>query len=292
MSIDIKTKVVQQKLKCFRKSTDNEKKFIDCFQTNGDIKSQGKKWEKVLKTKISQNFKKIRIRQSANSFKNSEIEICLQKRRQLKMKLSSCKTIEEKITIEDEIEMQDDEIAEKLAQDHVNMIEEHVSGMSNFDGSFNNNKMWKLRKKIMPRLPEKITAKKSSDGLLVTNPALLRKLYLNVYQDRLSSKEISPRMLKLKGLREKLLQMRLKSCKEKVSPGWNMSHLDKVLANMKTGKTPDPSGFVNELFKLDNIGDDLKESVLILMNKIKHDMIFPEFMELTNIISIYKGKGD
>ena len=51
-----------------------------------------------------------------------------------------------------------------------------------------------------------------------------------------------------------------------------MKNLDTVMRKLKNGKCRDPEGLVNELFKSENIGTDLKESILILMNKIKHEL--------------------
>ena len=49
---------------------------------------------------------------------------------------------------------------------------------------------------------------------------------------------------------------------------------------------------VNELFKPDVIGQDLFQSLLLLFNHIKETQNIPDFMELCNIVGIYKGKGD
>ena len=49
---------------------------------------------------------------------------------------------------------------------------------------------------------------------------------------------------------------------------------------------------LKEMLKLENIGSKLKESILIMMNKVKSNIKSPEFMELARIVSIYKGKGD
>ena len=36
----------------------------------------------------------------------------------------------------------------------------------------------------------------------------------------------------------------------------------------------------------------MTSSLLIMLNKIKTEITFPEFMELCNIVSIYKGRGE
>ena len=92
--------------------------------------------------------------------------------------------------------------------------------------------------------------------------------YLRV-EDRLKHREMIPELLKLKTMREELFQQRLKQSKQNKSPAWTMQDLDKVLSHLKNGKSADPTGLVNELFASQNIGDNLKQSILLLMNKIK-----------------------
>ena len=70
-----------------------------------------------------------------------------------------------------------------------------------------------------------------------------------------------------------------------------MEELEKVLAKLKSKKATDPVGLVNELFTLSNIGHDLKQSLLMLLNKIKDQLQEPDFMNLANITSFWKRKG-
>ena len=73
---------------------------------------------------------------------------------------------------------------------------------------------------------------------------------------------------------------------------WQVYELDRVLSKLKPNKARDPHGWINELFKSGVMGQDLKSSLLTLVNKIKSNVSFPEFMEWCNITSLYKGKGD
>ena len=70
-----------------------------------------------------------------------------------------------------------------------------------------------------------------------------------------------------------------------------MDDLDQALRQLKERKATDPTGLVNELFMINNIGDDLKKSILILMNKIKENVQDPKFMSMANITSLWKRKG-
>ena len=71
-----------------------------------------------------------------------------------------------------------------------------------------------------------------------------------------------------------------------------MEELEGVLNSMKTGKSRDPEGVVRDIFKIDVIGENLKVSLLMMMNKIKETGLMPECMNVVNIASIYKGKGE
>ena len=65
-----------------------------------------------------------------------------------------------------------------------------------------------------------------------------------------------------------------------------------ALKSLKDGKWRDPEGLVREIFKEGVIGEDLKISLLELLNKVKHSGIFPSFMRIANISAIYKGRGE
>ena len=68
--------------------------------------------------------------------------------------------------------------------------------------------------------------------------------------------------------------------------------MDNVLNHLKNNKARDPHGLINEMFKLDAIGDDLKESLFLMCSKIRDITEIPELVKFANITSIYKGKGN
>ena len=66
----------------------------------------------------------------------------------------------------------------------------------------------------------------------------------------------------------------------------------KVLSKLKNGKSCDPHGMINELFKPGVCGKDLQASLLMMLNQSKFEIDIPKFMEIAYIVSIYKGKGE
>ena len=91
--------------------------------------------------------------------------------------------------------------------------------------------------------------------------------------------------------REELSKKRMKLASQNTTKPWSIEDLDIVLKGLKTNKSRDPLGYLNELFKPGVIGDDLKLGLLKLMNRIKEKQEFPKCFEICNISSIFKQKG-
>ena len=75
------------------------------------------------------------------------------------------------------------------------------------------------------------------------------------------------------------------------SPPFTMTELNKVLKRLKNQKCKDPDNFVYDLFKDGVAGSDLRETVLMLFNKMKVQMTIPENLRTANITIIHK-KGN
>ena len=95
----------------------------------------------------------------------------------------------------------------------------------------------------------------------------------------------------IEALKSKLWEMRFISLRGKISKPWNLKDLDTVCKSLKNNQSRDPIGMLNELFKKGVAGNDLRVGVLQLMNEIKSSFFIPEFMEYSDITTIYKNKG-
>ena len=101
--------------------------------------------------------------------------------------------------------------------------------LSSAQGSLSNNGLWKVKKKICPKYGATVPiAKKDMNGLLVTNPDLLKKLYLDTYQQGLRHRPIRADLVHIKSLKEDLFYQRLKLAKMCKSEPWLNKDLDKV----------------------------------------------------------------
>ena len=72
----------------------------------------------------------------------------------------------------------------------------------------------------------------------------------------------------------------------------SIEKIEVVLKGLKKNKARDLLGLSNELFKEGVIGENLKESLVILINRKKETKKLPELAYLANITSIWKGKGE
>ena len=148
------------------------------------------------------------------------------------------------------------------------------------DGTTIVNGIWNLKKKIFPKHANLLpVAKKNIEGRLVTAPNELKELYAKTFKHRLRHRPINDDLKNLEALKEELCSRRLELAKMTKSKEWDLKLLNKVLANLKNNKSRDPHGLINELFKPGVCGKDLAFSFMLMFNKIKEEMKFPEFME-------------
>ena len=87
-------------------------------------------------------------------------------------------------------------------------------------------------------------------------------------------------------LEKKLLEKRLAVTEDAVSSDWSEKDITNVLKKLKTGKSRDPLGLINEIFKVE--GKDLVQSLTVMMKIVKKTQIIPELFTIKNITPIYK----
>ena len=82
--------------------------------------------------------------------------------------------------------------------------------------------------------------------------------------------------------------MKLELAEANSSSLWTMTDLEAALKDLKNNKSRDNDGLVNEIFKKDMIGEDLKKSLLIMFNNLKQKKMIPIFMNYANITTVPK----
>ena len=270
----------------FKQMTEDNKQFIECFQTNESFEVQSKKFMKTLNNTFQSSFKKIRNRNKVNiSEENKLFAEKLKLINEQKKNPTVNLNLQEKI---DEIEEKLSNLVSKKNRDKV------VNNFKSLDGTFGDNfatGMWNIKKKIFPKnKPTLPTAKLNINGMLVTSRFDVKRLYLDTFTFRLRDRPIKTGYEHIQKLTEDLCRERLMLSNKNKTNDWTMDDLEEALAQLKKNKARDPQGLANEIFRPDVAGTDLKKSILMMFNKIKETNILPHFFKLKNITAIPKGK--
>ena len=277
----------------FQSLTSNCPELVELSHNSGDFQNNVKKWLKKMDNIMHFSFKKIRI---TNKMKPNSMEVeGLLRVKELK-KIQLAKTTKNDNITRDviirEIEKLDNQISLICAEENGEKMVKHIEKLSLGADGVNRINMWKLKQQIFPKNKDCPTAKKNSDGVLVTRPEDLKELYVQTYQQRLKHRTIKPGLEYLEFLKKLLFQLRLYLSKQSKSEPWTEDQLWTVLKSLKGGKSADALGYSNELFKPNIIGGDLFKSILAIANRSKAETEIPRPFRLTAITSIYKSKGD
>ena len=267
--------------KYFHKATDETKDLSNIFKSKKNVNILAKKFLNRLGGFICQNFNKIRIKD--NHKNNIEIDKLFDKRRELRGKADDASKEELK-----EVEFL---LAEKIGDDMYKQVKNEIKGLNSEEGGVNTGHLWRLRKKLFPRASDPPAAMKDQDGVLITDPDRIKSETLIHYQKVLANRPIKDGYDSFQKDREDLCKNRLEMCKKNKTPEWTLNQLEVVLKHLKKDVSRDPHGMANELFKSGVAGKDLKLAVLMLMNRIKDECVFPDCLKLCNITSLYKRKG-
>ena len=132
-------------------------------------------------------------------------------------------------------------------------------------------KIWKLKKALFPKKPFSLPAAKLDyQNKIVSNPNDLTELLCEEYgRIRLRKRPTHPLVVKERPIRNKVFKMKLNIASKKKAKPFQMTDLEVVLKAIPTNKARDPEGLCRIKFKNSIIGSNLKESLLILFNKLK-----------------------
>ena len=273
----------------FQTMTSTSDKLSNCFINNKPFKSQASKWMKNLKSCVQLSFPKIRI--TNKPIKTAE-HVLMDTRFKLRQDLKQAENGVARESLEKQIVDVENQLSEAVSKENFERINENFKLLSNGQGSFNPVGVWKAKQRVFPKHAKPLpVAKSDRNGRIVSNPEELNQLYVDTYKHRLRHRPIRPELKQLESLKMELFYKRLKLVKLQESNPWDLESLRSVLKSLKKNKSRDPHNLINELFRPEVIGSDLEYSLLLLLNKIKQNFIFPDFMQYADIVSIYKGRG-
>ena len=267
--------------KNFLKSTNETEALSNIFNSQKSVAIQTKKFLKRLDGFIQENFKKVRIEARVDH----KLEELYNKRRLLRNKSD-----EESVEKLEKVEL---ELVDKYSEKMVKDISNELKSVKGEEGGYNPGHLWKLKKKLSPRHTDPPTAMKDSQGnLLTTEEKILaeaKKHYENVFKDKPFKEEHKNHEIE----REHLCAQRLEQAFNNKTPQWTVDDVKSAIKSLNKGISKDPYGHPNELFKEGVAGKDLIEAITRLMNKLKDNpKEYPPAMQICNVTTIYKNKGD
>ena len=273
----------QQGRDTFKKLTSETNDFSKCFQSTQSLQVQSELWKQTLESYCQKSFSRIRLKKRKT--KLSSADNLIKERNILKKKQEENQTDQ----LEDlKINELEETIADILAREEMSKINQ-LKQFSATHGSICINEMWKLKQKLWPKKSDTIpTGKINHQGKLVTAPDDIKKLLEKEYRERLRPRPNHPNLTNIKELKKKDFEVKLEQAKKNKSPDWTMVELEQVLNKIDMNKSRDPYGLNRSLFHIDYIGSDLKQSLLILFNKVKKEGQIPEFMKKALISTIPK----
>ena len=192
----------------------------------------------------------------------SEAQDLIMEKNKLSLSLQSIKCKLGRCIVESEISRLEDKISEISSSRNAKVVRDFVKGLDGSNGNFSQLGFWKLKNLLCPNQTDPPMAKKDAKGTLITSPTLLKKLYLETYKGRLQNRKMKSELLDLYCLKSELWDLRLEELEKTHTKEWTKEDLDKVLKELKTNKTRDPHGWINEVFKPGVLGEDLKLAML------------------------------
>ena len=151
----------------------------------------------------------------------------------------------------------------------MNKIKSNLKSLNN--SSNKQQSIWNLKNKFYPKQKaDAPVAKYNLAGQIITNSEELKNVYLKHFVHRMRSRPIKPGMEQYKNEIENKFQHILKATEINSYPDWTLDDLNKVLKLLKRKQSPDTMNFTNELFCFNNIGNDLKLSILCNQMKISY----------------------
>ena len=188
-----------ENLKILHDYTSSHPKLVKCFDVKGDVVKQSRKWVKEIKNAIQTCFKKIRL---TKKMSKSELDPLLKERGRLKEKFSNQEKVGLNVDeIKTKLKESDVQISEISARQNFERMKEHISSLRNNSDSLNPIKMWELKKKLLKNVGDPPSAKLNESKQLITEPDLLKDLYVSTYKHRLIKRIIEPGYEQLEDLK-------------------------------------------------------------------------------------------
>ena len=177
----------------------------------------------------------------------------------------------------DKLDKIDEEISQECSDKEYEKLLKDVWELETEVGGTDSNNVWKQYRKAYPKKTRPTpTGIKNIEGKLIANPEEKKRVPLEHFKHRMRKRPVHEDVKNIADIQEDIFNMRLEESRKNKSLPFNMEELDMVLKSLKNGKSKDSNGYISELFKEGVIGSNLKQSLLLMFNLVKNELVIPE----------------
>ena len=261
-------------------------KLLKCAEL--PVEEACNQWYKEITCIMHQCFKKIKITDTPPK-RTTDYDI-FRRMQDIKLlkELHATSHPISKSVLEVEIVLQENKLAEIQGIRHRSIIKKQMDNLTD-EACFSFNEAWKLKKKLFPKCSDAPFAVMDKAGNLVADHAGILDVMKEEFTHRLRNREMKEEYSELREMKEYLCHLRLQLAKTADYSNWTIEQLQKAIKKLRNNKCRDPHGHINEIYK--HLGQDGLTSLLNLLNLIKQEIIIPSKLNLSNVSTIYKGKG-
>ena len=276
---NVKNKSCQQK---FWEYTSKTIMFTKCFESKDKgIVANFERWQTKFQKSLYACFRKIRVKNVEP--KHSKMDVLMNEKKKISKK---------KIISEDDKEKLDDiekQVSKECSDKEYDKLVKVLGELETESGGTNSNNVWKEFRKTYPKKSKPLpTGIKNINGKVITNPEEKKKVTIKHFEHRMRRRPKHEDVKEISETNEKTFLMRIEQARINKSPPFNMNELEKVLKSLKTGKSKDFNGYICELFKEGVLGNNLKQSLLMMFNQMKHELIIPECLRTAHVTILHK----
>ena len=278
---NLKNKQCQEKFFSYTSKTDM---FTQCFKSSDQgIVKIFDKWQSKFQKALYACFRKVRVTDSES--KPSKIDDLInEKKKILKQKYIS-DLEEEKIDTIDEL------ISKECSDIEYEKLTKVLGELETESGDTHSNNVWKEFRKAYPKKQRLVpTGVKNINGKVITNPKEKKNITLQHFKHRMRKRPIHKDVSDIAKIQEETFLMRIKMSRHNKSPDFTMMELERVLKSLKTQKSKDFDGYINELFREGVVGLDLKDSLLMMFNDMKRELSIPDCLKTAHVTILHKKK--
>ena len=165
-------------------------------------------------------------------------------------------------------------------------IAHDIKKESGFDGGA----FWEYKRRQQGKKEEARMSMKDKDGNIIEKPDDIKEVYKEFYEELLSEKEIDKEGKELQKTVDQYIAITERIAARESIKAFTEEEYDKVIKSLKKRKAQDKYGWRYEM--LIYAGNDLKKSILEMINKLSERYTVPKEWRDMIIKSISKGKGD